>query len=159
MAEKLTVTSEQFGDGSEIPLSAAHPSVGGKNQSPQLSWNGTPEGTRSFAISCWDPDAPTTVGFCHWVRFDIPTSRHTMDEGLGTEKGDWTDGLSDFGESHYGGMAPPAGDPAHHYVFTVYALDTEVIGLGDHTTYARFRFAIRDHIVASGSVTGTFAVA
>ena len=89
MATEITVTSEQFGIGDTLPASAAHQSTGGANRSPQLSWSGLPDGTKSVAVTCWDPDAPTTVGFSHWVRFDIPASQSSLDEGAGTEKGPW----------------------------------------------------------------------
>lgn len=158
MATEITVTSEQFGIGDTLPASAAHQSAGGQNRSPQLSWSGLPEGTKSVAVTCWDPDAPTTVGFSHWVRFDIPASQTSLDEGAGTEKGRWIDGLTDWGDHGYGGMAPPAGDPPHHYEFTVYALDVDALGLGEQTTYALLRFAIRGHVLAVGTLTGRYAI-
>lgn len=154
----LTVTSDQFKDGETIPDSAPHRDVGGANRSPELSWTEGPAGTKSYAITCWDPDAPTTVGFCHWIRFDIPTGRTSLDEGAGSGGDLGTDGFTDWGESTYGGMAPPAGDPPHHYQFTVYALDIEKTGLDDHTTYAKFRFATKDHVLASGTLVGLYAV-
>jgi Raf kinase inhibitor-like YbhB/YbcL family protein len=159
MASEITVTSEQFGIGDDLPTSAAHQSVGGDNRSPQLSWSGLPEGTESLAVTCWDPDAPTTVGFSHWVRFDVPASRTSFDEGAGTAAGDWVDGITDWGDHGYGGMAPPAGDPAHHYEFTVYALDVPSLGLDEQTTYAKLRFAMRGHVLAVGTLTGRYAVA
>lgn len=158
--DSLTIRSTTFEDGGTIPTSAAHKAVGGQNKSPQLSWGGVPAGTKSLALTCWDPDAPTTVGFTHWVRVGMPTSLDGLDEGAGTERGDWQDGLSDWGEQGYGGMAPPEGDPPHHYRFTLYALDADAkeLGLDDHATYAKLRFLIRGHVLAEGSITGTFAV-
>jgi Raf kinase inhibitor-like YbhB/YbcL family protein len=154
----LQVTSEQFEEAGEIPISAAHPFVGGANRSPQLSWSGLPTSAKSLAITCWDGDAPTSVGFCHWVRFGIPISYASLDEGAGTVAGDWTDGFTDWGERRYGGMAPPAGDAPHHYEFNVYALDYEPTDLDRNTTFARFRFAIRQHVVGLGTLTGTCLV-
>ena len=154
----LTVTSEQFKEGHLIPISSAHTAVDGANRSPHLSWTEGPAGTMSYAITCWDPYAPTTVGFCHWVRFDIPAGRTSLDEGAGTGGDLGADGFTDWGESSYGGMAPPAGDQAHHYQFTVYALDLEETGLDNHTTYAKFRFATKDHVLASGTLVGLYAV-
>jgi hypothetical protein len=155
---ELKVTSGTFKVGETIPLSAAHTFVGGKNRSPQLSWSEGPGGTKSYALTCWDPDAPTTVGFSHWVRFDIPPTQTSLDEATAAGAALGTDGFSDWGESAYGGMAPPAGDSPHHYQFTVYALDVEKTGLDDHTTYAKFRFTIKDHILASGTLVGLYAV-
>lgn len=157
---EITVRSQQFEDSQPMPRSAAHESVGGQNRSPQLEWSGVPAGTKSLALTCWDPDAPTTVGFTHWVRVGMPTSLEELTEGAGSEDGEWEDGITDWGEQGYGGMAPPGGDPPHHYQFTVYALDAEAkeLGLDGHSTYAKLRFLIRGHVVASGTLTGTFAV-
>ncbi len=154
----IRVTSEQFGDGEPIPVVCAHPSVGGQNRSPQLSWEGAPPETRSFALACWDEDAPTSVGFCHWVRFDIPASRHSLDAGTAAGRDAGADGFTDWGESRYGGMAPPAGDEPHRYHFTVYALDTASLGADQFTSYAKLRFMIRGHVLASGTLTGRYAV-
>ena len=68
----LAVTSTAFDEGGTLAASAAHPSVGVGNRSRQLSWSGAPDGTRTFAATCWDPDAPTTVGFCHLVLANLP---------------------------------------------------------------------------------------
>lgn len=157
---EITVRSEQFEEQGTIPPSAAHASAGGANQSPQLSWEGVPSGARSLAITCWDPDAPTTVGFSHWVRVGMPASATSLPEGSGTRSGEWADGLTDWGETGYGGMAPPMGDPPHRYQFTVYALDAEAkeLGLDEHATYAKFRFLSRGHVLASGTLTGRFAL-
>jgi Raf kinase inhibitor-like YbhB/YbcL family protein len=158
MSNTLTVTSDLFVAGDEIPASAAHTFVGGKNTSPHLSWTPGPEGTKSYAVTCWDPDAPTTVGFTHWIRYDIPASVTSLDEGADSGAQSGLEGFTDWGENAYGGMAPPAGDPPHHYRFTVYALDVEKSGVDEHTTYPRFRFTIKDHILASGRLEGLFAV-
>jgi Raf kinase inhibitor-like YbhB/YbcL family protein len=156
MAEgTLDVKSSLFADGQTIPLSAAHSMVGGQNVSPDLSWSEGPAGTRSYAVTCYDPDAPTTVGFTHWVAFDIPTSVRSLGAG---ETPPGVTGFSDWGESAYGGMAPPPGDSPHRYQFSVYALDVESLGADATTTYAKFRFLIRGHVLASGTLTGRFGV-
>ena len=156
MAEgTLEIRSTLFGEGETIPLVAAHSMVGGENTSPEVSWSAGPTGTRSYAVTCWDPDAPTTVGFAHWLVFDIPPSVHELAAG-GTPPG--VSGFTDWGENAWGGMAPPAGDEPHRYVFTVYALDTDSLGVDSTTTYAKFRFLIRGHVLASGSLTGRFGV-
>jgi Raf kinase inhibitor-like YbhB/YbcL family protein len=153
--EKLEVTSQLFGDGETIPASAAHTMAGGQNISPDLAWSEGPAGTKSYAVTCWDPDAPTTVGFSHWVVFDIPPSVRSLAAGS-TPPG--VSGFIDWGESRWGGMAPPPGDDPHHYHFTVYALDTESLGVDQTTTYAKFRFLIRGHVLASGTLTGRFGL-
>lgn len=156
---ELHVTSQQFSDGERLSQGAAHSSTGGQNVSPQLSWSGAPEETKSFAITVWDPDAPTTVGFSHWVRFDIAPTVTELAEGSGTAQGSWIDGRNDWGDLGWGGMGPPPGDPPHHYRFTVYALDTESLGVDENTGYAKLRFLIRGHVLAEGSITGLYEIA
>jgi Raf kinase inhibitor-like YbhB/YbcL family protein len=157
----LKVTSEHFDDGGDIPAAHAHSSAGGDNVSPALSWEGVPAGTASFAIVCWDPDAPTTVGFTHWVRFGIAPNFRSLE--IGAPAGDATgrDGITDWGETGWGGMAPPPGDPPHRYQFTVYALDAGAadLGLDERTTNAKLQFLTRGHVLATGKLTGRFGVA
>ena len=154
----ITLTSDQFEQDGAIPISAAHSMVGGENKSPQLAWGEIPPATKSLAITCWDPDAPTTVGFSHWVRFDLPSSFTGLPEGSGTEDGEWIDGITDWGDQHYGGMAPPRGDRPHQYQFTIYALDLESLGIDSNTTYAKFRFLTREHVLATGTLVGRFGI-
>ncbi len=153
--DELEVTSSLFAEGATIPKSAAHLFVGGDNVSPDLRWSEGPADTRSYALTCYDPDAPTTVGFSHWVLFDLPVTVRSLEAGA---KGAGVTGFSDWGESAYGGMAPPAGDDPHRYQFSVYALDTDSLGVDETTTYAKFRFLIRGHVLASGTLTGRFGV-
>lgn len=160
-ADAITVTSSLFEEGGTIPRSAAHPAVGGDNISPDLSWNGVPESTRSLAVTCYDPDAPTTVGFVHWVLFDLPPDLTSLAAGAGADGANPQGsvlGFTDWGESAYGGMAPPEGDDPHRYLFTVHALDTPSLGLDATTTYAKFRFMTRDKTLASGTLTGRFGL-
>lgn len=160
-AASLTVTSSLFEHEGAIPSSAAHPAVGGDNVSPDLAWAGLPEGTKSVAVTCYDPDAPTTVGFVHWVLFDLPPSTTSLPAGAGaagTNPSGSVLGFTDWGVSAYGGMAPPPGDEPHHYHFTVYALDVDRLGLDSTTTYAKFRFMTRGRILASGTLTGRFGM-
>lgn len=157
----LKVSSSLFTEGQTIPASAAHAWAGGQNVSPELSWDAPPAGTRSLAISCYDPDAPTSVGFTHWVLFNLPADLRSMAAGTGapgkSPKGAVA-GLTDYGDNGYGGMAPPPGDPAHRYQFTVWALDVPALDTGANTTYAKFRFLIRGHVLAQGTLTGKYAV-
>lgn len=152
----ITVTSSLFGEGDTIPTSAAHAATGGDNVSPDLSWTPGPVGTQSYAVTCHDPDAPTTVGFTHWVVLDVPPDVTALPAGAGDDlRG--VQGITDWGENGWGGMAPPPGDDPHHYVFTVYALDTK-LGIGPATPYAKLRFVIRGHVLDEGSLTGRFGL-
>jgi len=155
----MQLRSDDFEEGGALPARAAHPYAAGENLSPHLAWEGAPPGTASFALTCWDPDAPTGVGFVHWVRFDIPAGVHELAAGLGTAAGSWVDGFTDWGEPRYGGMAPPPGDEPHHYIFTVYALGVASLGLDATTTYAKFRFLSAEHVLASAQLVGRFSVA
>jgi hypothetical protein len=157
----ITVTSDLFDDGGTIPAQAAFTAVGGDNVSPALAWTGVPEGTKSLAVTCYDPDAPTTVGFTHWVLFDLDPSTTSLDAGAGADGKNPSGsvlGFTDWGESQYGGMAPPAGDDPHHYHFTVWALDVESLDAAKTTTYAKFNFMTNGHVLAKGTLTGLFAV-
>lgn len=154
----LTVASDSFGEGDSIGMDYVFSGCGGKNKSPQLNWSGAPAGTKSFAITCFDPDAPTGSGYWHWLAFDIPPSVTRLDEGAGTDKspGGGRSGASDYGISSYGGPCPPKGDGAHRYYFTVYALDVPSIGADEKTHGATCVFKMRGHVLASGTLMGTF---
>ena len=154
----LDVTSTLFAEGETIPVSAAHGLANGKNVSPDLTWTGGPPGTASFAVTCYDPDAPTTVGFSHWVLFNIDPATTSLPAGAGAAGANPAGsglGFTDWGVSEYGGMAPPPGDPPHRYQFTVYALDT-TLDAGPTATYALLNFMMRGRILARGTLTGRF---
>src|SRR5581483_4242400 len=108
---RLTVTSTSIRDGEKIGMDYVFTGCGGKNKSPQLAWSGAPAGTKSFAITLFDPDAPTGSGYSHWVVFDIPATTTSLDEGAGGgDPGGGKTGYSDFGLNSYGGPCPPKGD-------------------------------------------------
>lgn len=155
----IKVSSDTFEHDKPLPKSAAHGYAGGDNVSPHLVWDNVPEGTQSLAITCWDPDAPTTVGFCHWILFNIDPATRELPAGAGA-KGKTPPGsvlgYTDFGVSEYGGMAPPPGHGTHHYHFTVYALDVPKLELDPSATYAFFRFNVREHTLATGEIVGTY---
>jgi hypothetical protein len=157
----LKVTSSQFVDNGRLPDSAVFNGFGlsGGNVSPDLTWTAGPAGTKSYAVTCYDPDAPTTVGFWHWTVMDIPASRTSLPAGAGTpgkEPPGAILGYTDFGGPGYGGAAPPPGG-AHPYHFNVYALDVETIGLGANATAAMLMFCMNGHILDQGRITATFA--
>jgi Raf kinase inhibitor-like YbhB/YbcL family protein len=157
---KLQVESSMFEEGGTIPKTAVHTFAGGDNVSPDLRWSGVPSGTQSIAVTCHDPDAPTPVGFCHWVMFNLPADLDHLDAGAG-EPGKAPSGsvlgFTDWGESQWGGCAPPPGDQPHGYEFTVYALDTK-LDLDETTTFAKFSFMSIGHVLARGTLTGRFGM-
>ncbi|MGH7615681.1 MAG: YbhB/YbcL family Raf kinase inhibitor-like protein [Gemmatimonadaceae bacterium] len=155
----IKVTSSSITDGATIGMDFVFTGCGGKNESPQLSWTGAPAGTKSFAITCFDPDAPTGAGYWHWLAFDIPASVGALAAGAGTDKSPpgGKSATSDFGMASYGGPCPPKGDAPHRYIFTVYALDVpSLANANEKTSGATLVFHLRGHVLAVGTLTGTF---
>jgi Raf kinase inhibitor-like YbhB/YbcL family protein len=156
----FTLTSTDITDGEPLDDRHADPSVGGGGVSPQLSWSGFPEATRSFVVTCFDPDAPTGSGFWHWVLVNLPASVTSLDSGAGT--GDVPAGAfhvrSDYGQKQYGGSAPPAGDRPHRYVFAVHAVDVDALDVNDEVAPAVVGFNLAFHTLARATLRATYQV-
>jgi hypothetical protein len=133
----------------------------GQNISPALAWSGEPAGTQSFAITMFDPDAPTGSGWWHWIVFNIPPSTHALPAAAGSAGGTGlpegaVQGRTDFGFSHYGGPCPPLGDHAHHYEITVYALKVAKLPLDSNASGAAVGFDLGRNTLASAKIVGRF---
>lgn len=159
----LQLTSEDFGDGDTLPDAQVFDDWGftGGNTSPQLSWSGAPEGTRSYLVTCYDPDAPTPSGFWHWVLVDVPADVTTLPAGAGGAGADLPAGAfhvaNDFGTKAFGGAAPPEGDRPHRYMFAVCALDTDSLGIEESASAAVANFMAGQHGLARGVLTATYS--
>ncbi|MCB0494855.1 MAG: YbhB/YbcL family Raf kinase inhibitor-like protein [Cyclobacteriaceae bacterium] len=129
----------------------------GDNISPQLAWINAPEGTKSYAITLYDPDAPTGSGWWHWVMFNIPNSTSELKANAGNlESGLAPSGsvqsITSFGQQGFGGACPPEGDKPHAYIFTVYALDIEKIDLQPNAPPAMVGYFLNAHALAKASI-------
>lgn len=133
------------------------PELGGGSVSPDLSWSGAPEGTRSFAVTCYDPDAPTGSGFWHWVAWDIPGDATGLPKGVDREEASLQQAVNDFGRQGFDGPNPPPGAP-HRYQFTVHALPVETLGVEADAPHVQARFAIFSQQLASSTLTATYQV-
>lgn len=127
---EFEVTSSDITPGETVP--AAHWGAwgGGEDISPQLAWSGAPEGTKTFAVTVYDPDAPTASGFWHWAVYNIPASVTELPRGAGAPDGDLPQGAitlsNELRTKQYSGPTPPEGTGRHRYFFVVHALDTEL---------------------------------
>lgn len=131
----------------------------GGNVSPALAWSDAPAGTKSFALTAYDPDAPTGSGWWHWVVFNLPASTQALPAGAGGKGGSLPAGArqsrTDFGAPGYGGPCPPAGAP-HRYIFTVHALDVEGLPLDEQVSAAMVGFMVNAHSLGKASLTGLY---
>ena len=151
--DAMVLVSAAFKEGEPIPMKC---SAYGENVSPDLAWEHAPEGVRSFALVCRDPDAPGGT-FHHWVLFNISDSVKRLPEGFGRVPElplGGTQGTNSFGRSGYDGPRPPSG--THRYFFDLYALD-EVLALDQTTTASQLLKAIKGHVLAQASLMGKYA--
>ena len=148
----FTLTSNDFKDGDVLP--DAHVKALG-DTSPHLAWSGAPEGTKSFAITCYDPDAPTGSGFWHWTVANIPADVSEIPTGGPVPSGA-VEGRTDYGPAGFGGAAPPPGHGPHRYIFTVFAVDVEKLDVTPDNSGAVFGFNLHFHTLAKATLTATY---
>lgn len=157
----FTLTSDSVSEGRQLGLAHVHGSAGGGDVSPHLSWSGFPAETESFAVTCFDPDAPTGSGWWHWIVLNIGKDVTELPEGAGAGDGrGLREGAvqlrNDYGTPGYGGSGPPPGDRPHRYVFAVHALDVPKLDLDASTTPAIAGFHLTAHSIARATITPTY---
>ncbi|GAB3448907.1 YbhB/YbcL family Raf kinase inhibitor-like protein [Streptomonospora sediminis] len=159
----FSVASNDVADARTLPMAQVSGimGAGGEDVSPHLSWSGFPEGTRSFAVTCFDPDAPTASGFWHWVVCGIPATVTELPSGAGDESGS---GLpagaltlrNDAGARRYIGAAPPGGHGPHRYMFAVHAVDVESLGIDESASPAYLGFNLFFHAIGRAVIAPVY---
>ncbi|MFI6444996.1 YbhB/YbcL family Raf kinase inhibitor-like protein [Kitasatospora sp. NPDC050543] len=152
------LTSRDITEGAGLAEEFAH---GGGNLSPQLAWSGFPAQTRGFAVTCFDPDAPTGSGWWHWLALNLPGDTTELPRGAGSSDQALPGaasfhGRNDFPGHKYDGAAPPPG-PAHRYAFAVHALDLAELGVTRDTPAAQIGFHITFHTLARAVITAEYS--
>ena len=162
-AAAFELKSPEVADGKTLPMAQVANMFGckGGNTSPALTWSDPPAGTQSFALSVYDPDAPTGSGWWHWSVFDIPATATSLPKGAGA-----ADGLglpkgaiqthSDYGTAGFGGACPPPG-PVHHYVITLTALKTRTLGAEASASNALVGFMTRANSLGTATITALYS--
>ena len=151
----FTLKSEHLGG--QATLQEVFNGCGGENRSPQISWSNAPKETKSFAITVYDPDAPTGSGWWHWLVVNVPAETDHLPTGAGDpERPQLPEGviqtLNDYGQSGYGGPCPPEGHGPHQYILTIHALKVEKLDVQPQTNPAVVGFQINANTIAKASL-------
>ncbi len=156
-ADSFEVVSDDVTDGA--PLKDDQVAAKG-NTSPHLSWSGAPEGTKSYTVTCFDPDAPTPSGFWHWVLVDLPADVTSLEAGAGAEGASLPGNAfmvrNDGNQTAFMGAAPPQGDQVHRYYFVVHAVGEETLGVDADSTPAVVSFNLAFKTLARAIIHGTY---
>jgi len=154
MAENFTLTSSSI-DGQLTKTQEANTfGCNGANVSPSLAWSHAPKGTKSFAVTVYDPDAPTGSGWWHWLAVNIPANIEKIEAGS-VPKG-VLEIVNDYGTLGFGGACPPEGDKAHQYIFTVHALDVETLPVESKTNAPIVGYQINAHTIEKASIVSYY---
>ena len=162
-AQDFKLTSPTIKPDSRLTMEQVYNGFGctGQNQSPELKWTPGPKETKSYAVTVYDPDAPSGSGWWHWVVYNIPAKVTELPAGAGDDGGKLLprgaiQGRTDFGTHAFGGACPPAGDKDHRYVFTVFALNTGKIDVPVDASAALIGFTINADTIAKASFTAKY---
>jgi Raf kinase inhibitor-like YbhB/YbcL family protein len=162
LAGDFTLSSNAVPADSRLSAAQVYNGFGctGENVSPDLAWTAGPEGTKSYAVTVYDPDAPTGSGWWHWIVYNIPADATGLAAGAGSAGGALPEGAvhgrSDFGTFAFGGACPPEGHGDHRYVFTVFALGTEKIDLPGDASAALIGFMVNANSLGKAEFTATY---
>ena len=154
----MTVSSQDIEEGSRMTKTFEANVFGcnGENLSPMLSWRDPPEGTKSFAITVYDPDAPTGSGFWHWLVIDLPSTWHYIERGASGKLTAGRELRNDYGNIGFGGACPPIGDGMHRFQFTVWALPTEKLEIPEDASNAVVGFMLNNTAIGKATLTATY---
>ena len=162
-AAEFQLSSPTIKDQGEIGNEHVYAGFGcsGGNVSPALQWKGAPKDTKSFALTVYDPDAPTGSGWWHWVLFNLSPALHALPADAGKPDGGAApagsiQSVTDFGQPGFGGPCPPAGDKPHRYIFTLYALKVEQLPLKSDASGAMVGFYLKQNMIAKASFTAFY---
>lgn len=162
LAEAFTLTSPSIQAGQAMSKEQEFNGFGcsGANRSPALEWSGIPEGTKSLALTVYDPDAPTGSGWWHWVVFNLPVETKSLAANIAADgKGLPTGAIqsrTDFGGAGFGGACPPQGDKPHHYHFTVHALKVDKLDLSADAMPAMVGYMLNANSLGKATLTATY---
>ncbi len=154
---EFTLRSDQIGG--QLTMDQVYSGFGctGKNISPSLKWTDAPKGTKSFALTVYDPDAPTGSGWWHWIIFNIPANVTELKSNAGNPEKNIApmgsvQSMTDFGKPGFGGPCPPAGDKPHRYIFTIYALDVPKLDLDEKASATLVGYMLNQHTIEKASI-------
>jgi Raf kinase inhibitor-like YbhB/YbcL family protein len=157
----LELSSTDIGNEKTLGSAQVYQGLGcsGGNASPTLSWSDVPVGTKSFAITAYDPDAPTGSGWWHWTVYDLPASLRSLPAGAGKAgalPGGAKQGRNDYGSNDFGGACPPQGDRPHHYIFTVFALKVDKLPVPADASAALIGYMLNANKLGTATITARF---
>lgn len=154
-ADNFTLISDELGGQLTKKQEFQGFGCSGDNMSPSLSWKGAPKATKSFAITMYDPDAPTGSGWWHWIVYDIPKNVNSISSNaskLKTLPQGAKEGITDYQTASFGGACPPKGDKAHQYIITIYALDIAKLSISSDANPALLGYMINAHTISKSSI-------
>ncbi len=163
MTQAFELTSTDIEAGKPMPKAQEYQGFGcdGANLSPQLTWKDAPAGTQSFAVTTYDPDAPTGSGWWHWLAYNIPADVRQLPRGAGNPASDLAPGgmiqhRTDYGSTGFGGACPPQGDKPHRYRFTVFALDVDHLDIDSDASAALVGFMLNAHKIGTAELEALY---